>query len=280
MRLCVNEFFSIAISKISDSVIYHVNKRRMDMRLKLGRSLFISLAVAILVSTFVVTGVGFAQDSSQEAGQGLRVVRPTLEGEFLGASSEYKLGKGDVVKVTVRNQPELSNIFIVDPAGNIQYSFVGDVKAEGLTKDELKNNLVIALGEYVKKPEVTVNIAAYRSKFVYLLGEVRSPGKYPMRGDVVSLREAIVAAGLPTDDAALRRVHVITPHETNPTMRKVDIYEVLYLGKLENDLRLKPNDVVVVSTTIPAEISKALRNLLSPFNRAADVDDFYNRYND
>lgn len=204
--------------------------------------------------------------------------RPTLEGQFTGEVSQYHLGQNDVVRILVRNQPELSGEYVVGPDGNIQYSFVGDIKTEGLTKDELKAQLIIALERFVKQPEITVSIAAYRSKFVYVIGEVERPGKFPLVGDSVSLREAVVAAGLPKEDAALRRVHVVSPREKDPVLKKVDLYAVLYQGKLEQNLMLKPDDVVVVSTTIPAEIAKALRKLLSPFNRGADIEDFYKRY--
>jgi len=204
--------------------------------------------------------------------------RPTIAGEFTGELSEYLLGQNDVVRIQVRNQAELSGDFVIGPDGNIQYSFVGDVKAEGLTKDQLKQTLIAALERYVKQPEVVVSIAAYRSKFIYVIGEVDRPGKFPLIGDSVSLREAVVAAGLPTEDAALRRVLVVSPDQTNPTVKKVDLYAVLYQGKLENNIMLKPDEVVVVSTTIPAEFAKALRKLLSPFNRGADIEDFYKRY--
>ena len=60
------------------------------------------------------------------------------------ADSPYTLGIGDVVDILVRNQPEFSDKYIVGPDGNIQYAFVGDIKAEGLTKYQLKD----AVGQY------------------------------------------------------------------------------------------------------------------------------------
>jgi len=194
---------------------------------------------------------------------------------LIGEGESYTLGKDDIIEITVRNQPEFSGPFVVGPDGNIQYTFIGDIKTEGLTKEKLKEVLTKQLEKYVKVPEVSVAIVGYLSKFVYILGEVVKPGKYPMKGDTVSLRDAIMAAGLPTRDAALRRVYVIKPDETKPDYTKVDLYHVLYKGILEDDLTLTPGDLVVVPSTVPSEINRALTQLLSPITRAAVVKELF-----
>jgi len=195
----------------------------------------------------------------------------------IGKGEPYTLGKGDVIEIIVRNQPEFSGKFVIGPDGNIQYRFVGDIKAEGLTKEELKKIIIEKLKKYVKIPQVSVAILEYRSKFVYILGEVNRLGKYPMMGDKVSLRDAIIAAGLPRDTAALRRVYVIKPDKEKPVYKKVDLYKLLYKGILKEDVILTAGDLVVVPATVPSEINKALGNLLSPLTRAAVVEDLINR---
>lgn len=196
---------------------------------------------------------------------------PLMEEAIVGDVSTYTLGKGDVIQIVVRNQPEFSGNFVVGPDGKIQYRFVGDIKVEELTKDEVKDILEQELQRFVKVPEVSVIIAAYRSKFVYLLGQVGRPGKYPMAGDQVSLRDAIFAAGVPPYQAALRRTYVINPDETNPSCRKIDLYALLYKGVLKDNVTLTPGDVVVVPTTVPSEINRALRTILAPFSAAAST---------
>ena len=200
--------------------------------------------------------------------------QPQAVGGLIGEADSYTLGKDDIVEIFVRNQPEFSGKFSVGPDGNIQYTFVGDIKAEGLSKDELKAVLTSELEKYVKVPEVSIAIVGYFSKFVYILGEVGKPGKYPMRGDTVSLRDAIAAADLPTYNAALRRVYVIKPDTEKPVYTKVDLYKVLYKGDLSEDLTLTSGDLVVVPSTVPSEINKALTQLLSPVSRAAAVAAF------
>jgi len=163
---------------------------------------------------------------------------------------------------------------VVGPDGKIQYSYAGDIQAEGLTKEQLKQVLADKLAKYVKVPTISIAISEYRSKNIYILGEVGSPGKYPMSGDTVSLRDAIVEAGLPTRAAALRRTYVIMPNDEDqkPKFKKVDLLSVLYKGREKYNVDLFPGDIVVVPSTVPSELNRALANLLSPFSRARSAD--------
>jgi len=220
---------------------------------------------------FVMPVVSFAQSSSTGPKQLSSIELKPQEG-VLGEGQHYTLGKDDVVDITVRNQPEFSGQFIVGPDGNIQYTFVGDIKAQGLTKEELKDKIASVLVKYVRAPEVSISILAYRSKFIYVLGEVGRPGKYPMKGDAITLRDALTESGLPTRQAALRRVYVIKPDMTKPVYKKVDIYKLLYKGIMKDNVTLGPGDLVVVPSTVPSEINRALTNLLSPITRSAAVE--------
>ncbi len=228
----------------------------------------LGLIVGILL---LISGYVFAQEKSKEQPQPLANV-PIGE-----SAADYTLGKGDAVEITVKNHPEFTGEFVIGPDGNIQYNFAGDIKAEGLTKHQLKEILIQRLERYVKSADINVIVLTYNSKFVYMLGELGRPGKYPMKGDKVSLREAIMAAGLPTRAAALRRVYVIKPDKSAPNYKKVDIYKLLYKGLLEDDLTLTPGDLVVVPSTVPTEVNRALTNLLSPFTKAASIDALFNR---
>ena len=229
------------------------------------------IPVSLAGLLFLMPAVAFAQSSSAQPKKLSSVELKPQEG-ILGEGKHYTLGKDDVVKITVRNQPEFSGQFIVGPDGNIQYTFVGDIKAQGLTKEELKDKITSVLVKYVKVPEVSVSILAYRSKFIYILGEVGRPGKYPMKGDAVTLRDALTESGLPTRQAALRRVYVIKPDTTKPVYKKVDIYKLLYKGIMKNNVTLGPGDLVVVPSTVPSEINRALTTLLSPITRGAAVE--------
>jgi len=229
-----------------------------------GKLIFLGILGFILSATSVQT--------SFAASKSLSSLELASQEGVIGEGTRYTLGKDDVIKVTVRNQSEFSGQFIVGPDGNIQYTFVGDIKAEGLTKEQLKDKITKTLLKYVKIPEVSISILAYRSKFVYILGEVRRPGKYPMKGDEIKLRDAIVQAGLLTRDAALRRAYVIKPNMSKPVDKKVDLYFLLYKGILKDNIILEPGDLVVVPSTVPSEINRALGKILSPITRSSAIE--------
>ena len=183
----------------------------------------------------------------------------------------YTLGRDDVIRIIVRNQPEFSGEYAIGFDGRIQYNHLGDLPLAGLTKYEVQQVMEKLLEKYIRVPSVSVQIVAYNSKVIYVIGEVSRPGKFVMRGDVIKLREAILAAGLPTHDAALSRVHVIKPDLTDPRVRVVNMKRILYKGKLKDDVDLYPSEIVVVPSTVLSKVNDFLGTLLSPVSRATSA---------
>ena len=188
-----------------------------------------------------------------------------------GVSGEgfYTLGRDDVLHIEVRGQQEFTGDFIIGFDGRIQYNYLGDIPVAGMTKYEVQQVLEKLLQQYVRVPVVTVSILAYNSKVVYVIGEVYRPGKYIMRGDTIKLREAILAAGLPTRHAALSRTHVIKPDLNDPRVRKVNLKKILYKGELQEDVNLSPGEIVVVPSTVLSTVNQFLNQLLNPITSAA-----------
>ena len=186
-------------------------------------------------------------------------------------TSPYRFGPNDVIQIITRNHDEFSGTYTIDPYGKILIPLIGEILIEGLTKDEMTAKLRQEIGKYVQDASVLVTTVKYRSNIVYVLGEVRTPGKYPIQGDFISLRDAIADAGLPTGLAATWRVYIIKPSTYRPTYRIVNFYNVLYRGKLANNVLLTPDDVVYVPTTILGKISTSLSYLLDPFFKTRSV---------
>jgi polysaccharide export outer membrane protein len=175
------------------------------------------------------------------------------------------LGPDDVLQIITRNHDEFSGKFIVDPYGKILIPTIGEIKAEDLTREKFTDVLREEISKYVQDPNVMVSIMQYRSKVVYILGEVRSPGKYPVEGDSIALRDAIAAAGFPTGLAATWRVYIIKPRTVRPTFKIVNLYKILYRGKMKNNVTLTPGDIVYVPATMLGKLSNSLSYLLDPF---------------
>jgi polysaccharide export outer membrane protein len=172
---------------------------------------------------------------------------------------KYTLGADDVIEVTVMRHPEFSGIFPINSEGKVQYKFVGDIDVKGLTKKQVEDKLVKALSSYLVKPEVSVTITEYKSKYVFVLGEVAQPGKYYIKSDTIAVRDAVVNAGLPTYSAAMRKCSLITPDKTGKVKNQsVNIYAILYIGDLRRNIEMHPGDVLYVPSTVMAKIIRVI----------------------
>ena len=196
--------------------------------------------------------------------------------EIQGEGSNYTLGIDDVVTIIVREQPDFSGRYIVDPEGNLQYNFVGNVKAQGKTKDQLKVDLIERLKKFVRYPEVAVMISEYRSKAVYVFGYVNAPGKYAMKGDKITVKDAVVAAGLPRFDGALKRVYVIRPTKNTDGKekieeKKVNLKKLLYKGETIDNFYLQPGDTIVVNQRYFDKFINNFSRIVGPVFQAAAV---------
>lgn len=172
------------------------------------------------------------------------------------ARRDYVVGAQDVLKVTVFDEPQLSGTFRVDADGSFTYPFIGRLKAVGQTLRSIEAELARLLADgYVRRPQVTIEVEQYRSRNVFIVGEVRSPGKYPLTGDM-TLIEALAQAGSTTATAG-SEVLILHPAETGteaeaqpgetPESRTTRVnLDDLQSGKLGNNLLLQEGDTIFV----------------------------------
>ncbi|RZI40006.1 hypothetical protein EGT07_25930 [Herbaspirillum sp. HC18] len=148
--------------------------------------------------------------------------------KLLAKPGPYSIESGDVLSIVVWDHPELSNQattagastvsfgsdastaamtappagFMVDHDGMIQFPFAGEIKVAGLTQDQARNLLASKLSKYLKQPKVTLRVQSYRSKRVYVDGEVKNPGLQAINDIPMTLLEALNRSGgvLPTGD--------------------------------------------------------------------------------
>jgi polysaccharide export outer membrane protein len=116
-------------------------------------------------------------------------------------SSDYLVGAGDILQITVYGEKELSGPFRVDNDGTFPYQYLNRVKAEGLTTSAIEEAMEKALADgFLRTPQISVEVKEYRSQNVWVQGQVRAPGKYPLPANA-SLMDAIFLAGSTTGDA-------------------------------------------------------------------------------
>ncbi len=158
---------------------------------------------------------------------------------------EYTLGPGDVVKVQVYEQPDLTSSVPVSQRGTIRFWLLGDVKVGGMTVSAAEKTIgsLLEKGGYIKRPQVSVMVEQYRSQQVAVLGWVNKPGKYPIEG-VASVIDVLAQAGGLRQDGG-DRITVIRTQDGATRSIAVDI-GLIYLGDLSQSIELQANDLVVV----------------------------------
>jgi len=209
-----------------------------------------------------------AVDTAAAGEMAYRPVKPADNLEGLFESQQflfYILGPGDVLRITVLQHPEFSGTVSVAPNETITIPTVYDtIRAAGLTNEEVASEVTRTLEKYVKTPVVNVDVVEYNSKIYYVFGEVQHPGRFAMSKKIVTVKDAIVNAGLPTRAAVLKKVHVITPGVENATYKVVNLNNILYKGNLRDDIALKPGDVVYVPRNGFTRTADAINTILSP----------------
>lgn len=137
---------------------------------------------------------------------------PEGSADPLPQTTEYRLGPGDRLRVSVFNREELTGEFTVGTQGRISYPLVGEIEVAGQTVPEFSTRLSEQLRNgYVRDPIVSVEVAQYRP--FYILGEVNRPGAYPYSPGM-TVMGAVATAGGFTYRANSRRMFVQSPGET------------------------------------------------------------------
>jgi polysaccharide export outer membrane protein len=162
------------------------------------------------------------------------------------APARYLIGAQDLLKVTVFDEPELTNSYRVDGDGFITFPYIGRVAASGLTLVELQDRIrgLLAAG-FIKNPQVRAEVGEFKSQSVLVSGEVRQPGKITMTG-TMTLLEALAAAGSTTSSASseLTVAHPKKAGETDSDVARIN-WKDLQLGK-GTDVVLLDGDIINV----------------------------------
>ena len=163
------------------------------------------------------------------------------------ARADYALGPGDVVKIGVYDHPDLTAEARISEAGTIQFPLLGEVNVRGRTAAEAAERLAKQLedGGFIKKPQVTVIVAQFRSQQISVLGYVARPGKYPIeRASTVTDLIALAGSLVPT--AADIAIYVTTDSKGATQRSEIDLKALFEHRGNVSDPLVKDGDSIYV----------------------------------
>jgi polysaccharide export outer membrane protein len=170
--------------------------------------------------------------------------RPTWSAEQ-GPGKDYIIGPGDVIEIAVRQDPKMTRSVPVLPDGKIALPMVGQVMAGGKTVDELKADLEKEIGVFIPDPFVTVGVSAVNSMVIYVLGTVNTPGPITLTQPVNVLQAIALAGGL-ADFAKENKIKIFREDGESKTVFEFRYGDVARGKNMEQNIRLKRGDVIIV----------------------------------
>ncbi len=229
------------------------------MKLVLNPRASIKAAWAALMMAALFCGQGFAQTPPQPAAAVITqqpaattATQPTpapggAAATAATAAPEYRLALGDTVRITVFQSPDLSLETRITESGSISYPLLGTVSLVGMTVPQAEKRIADGLrdGNFVKQPQVSINIVQVRGNLVSVLGQVGKPGRYPLEAGDVRVSDIIATAGgiLPTGNDVV----IVTGKRDGKSFRQeIDMTAVFGQGRDATDVALQNGDVIYV----------------------------------
>jgi len=212
------------------------------------------VATALALALFV-QGTALAQPGPSQA-QRPKPTTPTtppaVPGPSVPAEAGFTIGPEDVLGINFWRDQEMSGDVTVRPDGMITLPLIRDIKAAGLTPNQLADRIQEAAREYITDAQVTVVVRQMNSRKVFITGEVARPGAYPLSSALTVMQLIAVAGGL-TEWASLSNITVFRADAGGgvrpagqPVTFRFNYREVSERRNLAQNIELKPGDTVVV----------------------------------
>ncbi|OLF79736.1 capsular biosynthesis protein [Alteromonas sp. W12] len=144
--------------------------------------------------------------------------------------SQYQLGSGDRINISVFGQDDLSMEIRLPDVGTINYPFLGELKLVGMTAAEVESLIYEGLlGDYLVNPSVSVSIVEYRPFFID--GEVKRPGGYPYQPGL-SVNKAAALAGGYTERANKDKITIVRETDGQQFEFSVSVTDMIQPGDI------------------------------------------------
>jgi polysaccharide biosynthesis/export protein len=172
------------------------------------------------------------------------IVQP-VTGRISSSASDYIIGPGDMIGVSVWKDDNLTRTVVVLPDGKISLPLVGELVAEGKTVAQFKQEVEKALSRYTADSTVTVEVKQLNSMFIYVIGRVNSPGRQALVANT-NVLQALAMVGGPNPFAKSSKIKIFRQHEGETAVYSFNYNDVMEGRHLETNIELKRGDVIIV----------------------------------
>lgn len=198
-----------------------------------------SLFLPVLLGAFAILCLPFVPPASSQS----EFLEPPVSNSN-PSNQNYKIGVGDLLQIEVYDEADLTKEVRVLTDGYISFPLLGNVYALGRTILQLEQDITKSLKEkYLVNPQVTVFVKEFSN--IYVFGEVKKPGSFPLFGRM-TVFEAVTLAGGFTEVANPSKVKVIRQENGTEVVFELDVDKITKKGDSSQDMELQANDRVIV----------------------------------
>lgn len=160
--------------------------------------------------------------------------------------SQYLLGDGDVVRISVYDHPDLLTTVRINSDGSFLFPLIGEVLVKGKDVSVVSELIAQRLADgYIINPQVSVFVEEFRSKNAIIMGQVEKPGMYELRGQTTLLELISKAGGLKKESG--RTVMVKSGNNANSNVMTLDLKRLIEMGDTTINVSIHDKDNVFVT---------------------------------
>ena len=161
------------------------------------------------------------------------------------ARQEYRVNAGDTLEISVWKEEDLQREVLIRPDGGMSFPLAGEIRAEGRTVAQIREDLQARLARYIPDLVLTVTVTDVSGNRIFVVGQVTEPGVFIMNPDL-DVMQALSLAGGTTPFASLKDIKILRRQGNERTAIAFDFTDVSRGQSLEQNIVLQSGDVVVV----------------------------------
>ncbi len=161
--------------------------------------------------------------------------------------TNYHIGDGDVLRISVYDHPDLSTTTRVNSDGTLFFPLIGSVPARGLTIGKLADNLSRRLSDgYLVNPQVTIFVEEFRSQKATVIGQVKNPGLYELSGPTTLMQLLSKAGGINQDASETVTIKRQSDGADGEEEIIVNLQELREGGDQSSDIAIQDGDSIFI----------------------------------
>jgi len=194
--------------------------------------------IFVLAALGILTGCGATPELSELSSKSTQATK----------QQDYLIGPGDVLRVFVWGNQDLTTEVIVRPDGRISTPLVEDVVANGKTPAQLAREMESQLVRYIKSPVVTVMVNQFNGTFgqqIRIVGEAAQPRSLPYRENITLLDVMIAVGGL-TEFASGNDASIVRTTNEKQVQFRVRLDDLVKQGDISANIPMQPGDILII----------------------------------